>query len=99
MLTFDAAPPAGLTLTNVLLDLYSSPDIGTHISILRQECERVLDRHDTTTWTRDAVDSLHLLDSTIRESMRISNFGSHAFPCRVSNSTHMTIRHPVLVTH
>lgn len=82
-LTFNAAPPAGLTLSSFLLDLISSPKAEEYIHALRRECEQVLEETSEGYWTKTAVEKLILLDSALRESMRLSDFGSHAFPRRV----------------
>ncbi|KAM3417121.1 hypothetical protein BST61_g8697 [Cercospora zeina] len=61
-----------LVVANVILDLYSSPRSGEWVAELRAECERVLAEHGGV-WTKDAVNSLHRIDSTIKESMRFSD--------------------------
>jgi hypothetical protein len=75
------------TLTNTLLDLFSEKqNIGT-VEDLRDECARVLEEAGGI-WTQDAVNKLYLVDSVIRESMRISSFSILALPRRVSNLMH-----------
>lgn len=72
------------TLTNALQDLFSQdPNIGT-IDDLRDECARVLQQSGGV-WTQNAVSKLHLIDSVIRESMRVSSFSILALPRRVSS--------------
>jgi hypothetical protein len=83
MLNFNAVPPVGIVLTNVLLDLYSAPSCKEFVGALREECDEALAASDGT-WTKDAVSRLCRVDSTIRESMRFSNFGTLALPRRVS---------------
>jgi cytochrome P450 len=54
------------------------------VSTLRAELRKVSKDTLEDYWTKDSVSELHLLDSTIRESMRLSDFGSLAFPRRVA---------------
>jgi hypothetical protein len=82
-ITFNSAEPIGLTLCTVIFNILSSKDAQEIVKVLREECERTLAATKEGYWTRSAVDKLELLDSTIRESMRISDFGSHAFPREV----------------
>ncbi|KAI0809672.1 cytochrome P450 [Xylaria sp. FL0064] len=69
----------GLTFTvqHLLLSLISSdPSLG-YIETLREECQNALD-YTGGSWNLEAVRSLKLLDSAIRESMRIAPFASIA---------------------
>lgn len=63
-----------VTITNALLDLYSSPRAEEYIAGLREECERVLKQHGGQ-WNKTAVNELYRIDSTIKESMRFSSLG------------------------
>lgn len=72
----------GMTITNTLLDLYSSPKAEDFVSGLREECERVLAENDHK-WSKVAVNQLHRVDSTIKESMRMSGIGMIALFRRV----------------
>jgi cytochrome P450 len=62
------------TITNVLLDLYGSPRVDEFVAGLREECQRVLALNNGQ-WSKSAVNDLHRVDSTIKESMRVSNIG------------------------
>ncbi|KAI5865352.1 cytochrome P450 [Durotheca rogersii] len=63
------------TVQNLLLDLASSdPSLG-YIQALREEAARVLNEAGGS-WTRQSVQKLKLIDSTIRESMRLIPFNS-----------------------
>jgi hypothetical protein len=84
MLNFNAVPPSGLTLSNTLLDLYSTPQSEEFVEAIRAQCNQILEETPEKCWTKEAVAKLTLIDSTIRESMRHSDFGSLAFPRRVS---------------
>ncbi|KAJ8128620.1 hypothetical protein O1611_g5015 [Lasiodiplodia mahajangana] len=65
------------TVQHLLLCLMSSdPSLG-YIETLREECRKALD-HAGGTWNLEAVRSLKLVDSAIRESMRITPFASIA---------------------
>lgn len=63
----------GYTAQNVILDMaMADPSLG-YIEALREESARVL-KEAGGSWTRHAVTKLKLVDSTIRESMRLSPF-------------------------
>jgi cytochrome P450 len=67
------------TVQNVILDLFSQdPSLG-FVEALREQCKTVLAEAGGS-WTRDAVRKLTLVDSTIRESMRLSPFGTIGLP-------------------
>lgn len=73
----------GYTASNVIRDLVrQKPSLG-YIEALRSESARVL-KEAGGSWTRQAVSQLHLIDSTIRESMRLSPFFSAGLPRKVS---------------
>lgn len=57
---------------HTVLDVYGSPDKDEFISGLYAECKEISLRH-LGLGTAEAVDSLHRIDSTIRESMRTSD--------------------------
>lgn len=71
------------TISNLLLNLFSSNPSHGYVEALREECRTVLDAAGGT-WTRSAVQKLRLLDSAIRESMRISSFSVVGLPRTVS---------------
>lgn len=69
----------GITFTvhHLLLCLVTSdPSLG-YIEALREECKNALAEHGGK-WCLQAVRSLKIMDSTIRESMRVTPFGSIA---------------------
>lgn len=62
------------TVQNVLLDLISSdPSLG-YVDALRNEAAAALESTGGI-WTAESVDKLRLMDSAIRESMRVSPMG------------------------
>ncbi|KAI1747227.1 ent-kaurene oxidase [Xylaria castorea] len=65
------------TTQNVILDIACADP--SCISALREESGRVL-REAGGRWTRQAVSKLVLIDSTIRESMRLAPFNSVGLP-------------------
>ena len=73
---------ASLALTNTILDLYSSPSYTAFLEALREESKIVLAACGGL-WNKDAVAKLHHIDSTIRESMRLSVFSVAFFHRRV----------------
>ena len=72
-----------LTTTETILDLYSSNPSRGFLDGLLEECDQVL-AGSSGEWKKDALSKLYRLDSTIRESMRFSNFGLTALSRRVS---------------
>ena len=58
-------------ITNTFLDLYHSADAGDFVVELRKECDAVLAAHDGR-WTKAALQELALVESAIKESMRLS---------------------------
>lgn len=67
----------------MILDLYSSdPSLG-YVDTLREEATGVLAKAGGS-WTRDAVRDLKLIDSMIRESMRLNPFAIVGLPRTVS---------------
>lgn len=70
------------TAQNFILDLFSTdPSLG-YVTTLRRECQEAL-RKSGGHWTHEAVTDLHLVDSAIRESMRMNPFGTLALPRQV----------------
>ncbi|KAM0721793.1 hypothetical protein Q7P37_002718 [Cladosporium fusiforme] len=60
-----------IAVTNTFLDLFHSPDAADFVRELRKECDTVLKSHNGQ-WTKDALNELVLVDSAIKESMRLS---------------------------
>lgn len=66
-------------MQNFILNLFNSdPRLG-FVDALRRECKTVLDESGGI-WTREAVQKLRLVDSAIRESMRLSPFSVFGLP-------------------
>jgi hypothetical protein len=82
----------GYTAQHVILDLAKSdPSLG-YIQALRDEAAAVL-KETGGVWTRQGVTKLHLIDSTIRESMRMSPFFSVGLPRTVIDPHGITVPH------
>jgi cytochrome P450 len=64
---------------NLLFDLFHTDPALGYIDVLREEAASVLHSAGGT-WTRDAVVQLKLIDSAIRESMRLRPFASVGLP-------------------
>ncbi|KAI1372195.1 cytochrome P450 [Hypoxylon crocopeplum] len=80
------------TVHHALLSLVSSePSLG-YIEALREECRNVLS-DASRKWSLEAVRKLRLVDSTIRESMRIVPFGSVAMARTVIDPQGISIDH------
>ncbi|KAH9845361.1 P450 monooxygenase [Teratosphaeria destructans] len=63
-----------ITITNTLLDLYSSPRCTEFITGLRDEVSKTLAANNDE-WTKAVVNDLIRVDSTIKESIRCSSLG------------------------
>lgn len=74
---------SAFTLQALLQNLAASDPRQAYIETLRHECKTVLGEFSGQ-WTREAVQKLVLLDSTIRESMRMSPFSIFGLPRTVS---------------
>lgn len=70
------------TAQNLLLDLFSTDPSRGYVEELRQECASALAEAGGV-WTIDAVKKLRLVDSAIRESMRMNPFGTLLLPRKV----------------
>ncbi|KAJ6612093.1 cytochrome P450 [Mycena sp. CBHHK59/15] len=68
---------SSMTLTHALYDLTTYPD---HILPMREEAERVVAEEG---WTKAALNSMHKIDSFIRESMRLTASGPVAMNRKV----------------
>ncbi|KAK0672033.1 cytochrome P450 [Cercophora samala] len=70
---FAAIHTTVLTASNILLDLASSdPSLG-YIDAIRKETSQALEKGNGS-WTKESLANLHLTDSAIKESMRVSYF-------------------------
>lgn len=91
ILNMVAIHTTSITITNSILDLYSSPHTEEFVEGLQEEVERVLARNGGE-FTKVAVNDLLRVDSAIKESMRVSSLGSisvnrtvsHAIGCCVT---------------
>ncbi|CEN60225.1 hypothetical protein ASPCAL02666 [Aspergillus calidoustus] len=81
------------TLQNLILDLASTDPELKVMEALRSECATVLEETGGT-WTFDALKKLALLDSVIRESIRLTPFGNIGLPRTVVHPTGLPIQNP-----
>ncbi|RAH70348.1 cytochrome P450 [Aspergillus aculeatinus CBS 121060] len=94
MLNFVAIETMAMSITHTVIDLYSAPDCATFVAQLREECERVWREENQSSqpppqphpdqWTKAGLDRLVRVDSTIRESMRVSDLSYIAVPRMVA---------------
>ncbi|PYI32539.1 putative cytochrome P450 [Aspergillus indologenus CBS 114.80] len=82
MLNFVAIETMAMSITHTVIDLYSAPDCAAFVARLREECERPHSQPDQ--WTKAGLDHLVRVDSTIRESMRVSDLSYIAVPRMVA---------------
>ncbi|KAL2787112.1 cytochrome P450 [Aspergillus keveii] len=81
------------TVQNLILDLASTdPELKT-IEALREECTAVIEESGGN-WTFDAVKKLRLLDSTIRESIRLTPFANVGLPRTVVHPMGLPLQNP-----
>ncbi|KAL6231348.1 hypothetical protein BDW75DRAFT_247936 [Aspergillus navahoensis] len=83
MLNFVSIETTAMAITHAIADLYSSPDVEHFVAGLQEECEAVLPHEEL--WTKAQLDQLVRIDSTIRESMRVSDFSPIQLPRLVAN--------------
>jgi hypothetical protein len=80
------------TIHNVVLDVFSNDFGGDLIQAMREESTQAI--HSTgnnKSWTREAVLKLRLVDSVIRESMRLWPFGTIGIPRRVRSFLYLQL--------
>jgi len=92
MLNLVAIETMAMSITHTLVDLYSAPDCESFVVGLREELDRVWhlesqQQGQTGQWTKAGLDRLIRVDSTIRESMRVSDLSYIAIPRMVAQST------------
>ncbi|KAL3462037.1 cytochrome P450 [Aspergillus heterothallicus] len=80
------------TLQNAILDLASMDPSDGVVGLLREECRSVLAKSGSTLWTYEAVKKLRLLDSTVRESMRLTPFANLGIPRTVVHPDGLVLR-------
>ncbi|KAI1078152.1 cytochrome P450 [Whalleya microplaca] len=81
-----------LTVHNLIMSLVTSDPSSGYIEALREECRDVLSSAGGI-WTLDAVRKLKLVDSAIRESMRVFPFASVAMARTVVDPQGISIEH------
>lgn len=74
VLSIQSAFGTSFTLTNCVLDLYSSVGWADAVASIREETSQRLFRDDTKVNVGEAVNHLNRIDSCLRESMRVSGF-------------------------
>ncbi|KAK2738334.1 hypothetical protein FQN57_007094 [Myotisia sp. PD_48] len=100
-------PSTAFSVQNLITDLFTTdPSLG-FVDALRVECEAVFEEAGGI-WTADALKKLKLVESAIRESMRLSPLGVIALPRTIvhkdgislenSQASHIHIPHGAVVT-
>lgn len=79
LLNMVAIHTTSMVTSNTLMDLYTSPHVKETVAGLREEAERVL-KASNGEWSKDAVNNLLRVDSTIRETMRQTGLGDTGLP-------------------
>lgn len=75
-INFAAIHTSSFTITNLLLDFFSSDTAASAVQILRTEMETVYSENGNK-WDKASLAKLVKTDSALRESMRISTFMTH----------------------
>ena len=73
---FATASSTRYALTNLLLDIFSTPAEEGVVEGLREEMERVYNENGRT-WSKQALSKLYRTDSAIKESLRYSGLMAH----------------------
>ena len=74
-INFAAIHTSTMTSAAMLLDIASVAEDQRCIGLLRSECTSMSQMYGGT-WSRARLRNMHRLDSTIRESMRVSSFNT-----------------------
>ncbi|KAL0062050.1 hypothetical protein AAF712_011128 [Marasmius tenuissimus] len=82
LLNFAAVSTSTIGGANAVLDVLATDPSDEVLITLREEAERVLAEHGGV-WTKAAVNKLHRMDSTLRESARFSGVGGTGLARRV----------------
>ncbi|KAJ5374370.1 Ent-kaurene oxidase [Penicillium concentricum] len=92
MLNFVAIETMAMSMSHTVIDLYSAPDCASFVAGLREELDRVWHEElqqqpqpQAGQWTKAGLDRLIRVDSTIRESMRVSDLSYIAVPRMVAH--------------
>ncbi|KAL4861664.1 cytochrome P450 [Aspergillus spectabilis] len=80
------------SLQNVILDLASMDPASKVMEALREECRTVLQESGSPSWTYEAVKKLRLVDSAVRESLRLSPFANVGLPRTVIHPDGLQLR-------
>ena len=95
-LNFAAIHTSTMTTVNLILDLASAPTQQGCLKRLSEEND-LLHRKYGAHWTRARIAEMIILDSALRESMRISGFGSKAFNRKVTAPQGVLLPNGVLI--
>ncbi|PGH07723.1 hypothetical protein AJ79_06200 [Helicocarpus griseus UAMH5409] len=79
VVNFAAIQSSATTVTNVLLDIAASPDSIAIQKELRLEAQQALNvsKANGGAWSTSTINKMVLIDSTLRESLRLWSFVSH----------------------
>nr|GAT51170.1 predicted protein [Mycena chlorophos] len=98
MLNFAAIVTTTIACANTVLDVWSAPDAEEIVEELRGEIMSVLSETNGV-WTKAAVNKMHRLDSTIRESSRVSGIGGTSLARQVRATDGVTLPNGFVVPH
>lgn len=97
-LNFAAVHTTTMTAANLILDLASSTKEPNDLGRVRREADYVQERYDKR-WSRAMLAEMSLLDSALRESMRVSGFGTKVFNRKVTASRGVMLPNGLHVSH
>ena len=90
VLNFAAIHTSTFTVTNTLIDLFSSPPEKGYLEGIREEAQRVLNEGNGV-WTKAGLAKMIRVDSAVRESMRLSGFSSRGLVRKVMSDGGITL--------
>ena len=97
-LNFAAIHTSTMTITNMIIDMTSGPAGEKCLSAIVDECQ-VLRRKYGSKWSSTRIAEMVVTDSALRESMRISGFGSKAFVRKVIDPAGMIVPDGIHIPH
>lgn len=89
-LNFAAIHTSTMTIANMILDIASGSAGKRCLTAVFTECQALTQSYGTQ-WSSTRIAEMVITDSALRESMRISGFGSQAFVRKVTAQTGITL--------
>ena len=97
-LNFAAIHTSTMTTVNLILDLFSGPAGKACLAAITAECQALSEKYGAE-WSSARIAEMVMTDSALRESMRLSGFGSKAFSRKVMARESVMLSNGVFVPH